>query len=171
MIFSDYITFTPTTNCYTVPDNFSHEDILTDVLITGLAEELTEFFLAETDVEMRQEAGDCLWYCSELLNAIGKMGITSFVQYYESIVDKHGIIVSTHHVTKALLSVKKKYIRGDFSIEEKRARVWELVSLVFKSFGVMYDMSYIMSENKEKLTKRIAENTIKGDNRENKSWG
>jgi hypothetical protein len=168
MKLSEYMTFTSTTNCYKTPDGYDENDLMLDVLVIGLAEELLEFSMEDTDTNMRAEAGDCLWYCSELLKAIDKGGITSFVTHYNHIVDNHGVIISASHGVKAALSIVKKYIRGDFSIEEKRARIWELVSIVFKSFKMMYDVDGIMRDNMQKLKKRIETNTIHGDNRESK---
>jgi hypothetical protein len=166
MIFGKYREFTPITNCYSVPNKYKGEHLLLDVLLIGLAEELLEYSLETEENKKELEAGDCMWYCSEIMNNLDMADFHSNYVYYKKFTHSYSnLSLSLVAVSKEFLSISKKYIRGDFDDEIKREKIKELVTITIFYFFARFEIGSILDRNVQKLIERKEKNTIKGHDR------
>jgi NTP pyrophosphatase (non-canonical NTP hydrolase) len=146
MIWQDYVKLTTEFNTYPV------EDQLTTLLV-GLAEELIEYNLASQD-EVHWEAGDVLWYVSEISNLLD----------VELFLNPRNRSSNIQFDVKEILSCVKKYRRGDFGEPERRARVISTCASVLNDMAGAHrsEFPFILTCNISKLTDRRNRDKIKG---------
>ena len=152
MIFEEYRKQTSQMNCY--PENF--QDSQCGILLMGLAEELIEFQMAKGHIDsMVSEIGDVSWYVAELCNLISyspKLDVYTMFDFNIPL-----------EMAKKAISLNKKYYRGDYDCI-KRLEGIKLLCDNAHSFIDGFNRKYdCYRKNIDKLTQRLAKNTIRGE--------
>jgi len=178
--FKDYQNFTPTTAHYSKDNEMSY-------LVVGLSGEFAELEkklsnggLKHGLAAAKDEAGDCMWFISQICNYF-QISLLEMYQQAQLITTyredtKFDLEVDKLYVIDVVIklnSLYAKFKRADYDLEVLQVRLYTdlkffLECLLRVVYGAPEINNYenvmeLFNINKNKLTKRVREGKIKGD--------